>query len=376
MDNEGLSASFSIDRLFEQPCYGLDQHVKSGILTEHLNALTEFHRSRCKPYDDILRSRGFGRGVRVSNVQDFPYLPVRLFKDFDLLSVPRSAVIKTLTSSGTTSQRVSRIFLDRATSAYQTKALVAIIQQYLGKQRVPMLIVDHPNVINDRTLFSARGAGILGLSNFGRDHTYLLNEEMQIDFAVLERFLEKHQGVPVFIFGFTFMVWQYLYQPLLKNGRKLHIPNATLMHSGGWKKLWNQAVDNRTFKEKLKERTEIKSIYNFYGMVEQTGSIFMECEEGRLHASIFSDVIIRNPLDWSVMPHGKEGLIQVLSLLPHSYPGHNLLTEDAGMIYGEDDCPCGRKGKYFSVLGRVPHAEARGCSDTHAASLEATRSIA
>jgi hypothetical protein len=40
------------------------------------------------------------------------------------------------------------------------------------------------------------------------------------------------------------------------------------------------------------------------------------------------------------------------------------LTEDRGVIIGEDNCPCGRPGKYFQVLGRLALAEARGCSDT------------
>jgi hypothetical protein len=51
----------------------------------------------------------------------------------------------------------------------------------------------------------------------------------------------------------------------------------------------------------------------------------------------------------------------VLSTLPHSYPGNVLLTEDLGMVHGIDDGDW--PGKRFSVLGRVPTAEARGCGD-------------
>jgi hypothetical protein len=61
-------------------------------------------------------------------------------------------------------------------------------------------------------------------------------------------------------------------------------------------------------------------------------------------------------------------VIQTLSLLPRSYPGHSLLTEDLGVVHGQDDCPCGRKGTYFSIVGRIPQAELRGCSDTYAES--------
>ena len=102
---------------------------------------------------------------------------------------------------------------------------------------------------------------------------------------------------------------------------------------------------------------------NDYGMVEQTGSIFMECEQGYLHSSIFSDVLIRKE-DFSVAPVGSEGLLQLVSLLPESYPGHSILTEDRGVLRGEDDCSCGRLGKYFNVIGRIEAAAIRGCGDT------------
>ena len=53
----------------------------------------------------------------------------------------------------------------------------------------------------------------------------------------------------------------------------------------------------------------------------------------------------------------------MISLLPSSYPGHNILTEDLGEIFGEDDCMCGLKGKYFKVHGRIEKAEIRGCGN-------------
>ena len=100
-------------------------------------------------------------------------------------------------------------------------------------------------------------------------------------------------------------------------------------------------------------------------MVEQTGTIYMECEYGHLHTSVFSDVLIRRPKDFSLATNGERGIIEVISILPESYPGHILLTEDEGIILGEDDCSCGRKGKYFKIEGRIKNAELRGCSYTY-----------
>ena len=39
-----------------------------------------------------------------------PFIPVSLFKMFNLLSIPKEQIFKTMTSSGTSGQAVSKIF--------------------------------------------------------------------------------------------------------------------------------------------------------------------------------------------------------------------------------------------------------------------------
>ena len=138
------------------------------------------------------------------------------------------------------------------------------------------------------------------------------------------------------------------------------------MTGGGWKKLISSSVDQTEFHKRMEETLGIIHFLDHYGMVEQTGCIYADCECHHLHASIYSDVFVRNPRDFSLCDIGEEGIIQTVSVLPHSYPGHSLLTEDRGIILGEDDCPCGRKGKYVKIIGRIKSAELRGCSDTYA----------
>ncbi|MEG2340890.1 MAG: acyl-protein synthetase, partial [Odoribacter sp.] len=260
-------------------------------------------------------------------------------------------------------------FLDRDTSTCQTKALTKIVSSFIGTKRVPMLILDSSNVVKDRNMFSARGAGILGFSMFGSKKIYVLNDEMQLNIPLLQEFLWEHTGEPIFMFGFTFMVWQHFYKQLLKTGHKFDLSKGILIHGGGWKKLISESVSSKEFKSSLHEICGIEenNIHDYYGMVEQTGSIYMECECGNLHTSIFSDILTRRAKDFSLASIGEKGIIEVVSILPLSYPGHVLLTEDEGIILGEDDCLCGRKGKYFKITGRIKNAEIRGCSDTYAA---------
>jgi phenylacetate-coenzyme A ligase PaaK-like adenylate-forming protein len=320
----------------------------------------------CESYNKMMSAVDFNL-EKVNTYMDIPFLPVSLFKEFDLLSVDKSEIFKVMTSSGTTGQAVSKIYLDKKTAANQQKTLVRIVTNFIGQERLPMLIIDSPSVVKDRKMFSARGAGILGFSIFGTSKTYALNDDMEIDIELVETFLEKHKGKRILLFGFTFMVWQHFYKELLKHEYKLDLSNCVLIHGGGWKKLVSEAVTKVEFKARLYEVCGLSTIHDYYGMVEQTGCIYMECEYGHLHASIFSDVITRRHIDFSVCDIGEKGIIQVASMLPESYPGHMLLTEDEGTILGVDDCLCGRKGKYFDVSGRLKNSEIRGCSDTYAA---------
>ena len=247
--------------------------------------------------------------------------------------------------------------------------MVKIVSEFTGSSRMPMILIDCPGVIKNRAMFSARGAGILGFSIFGSKKIYALDDDMKLDVDGLKEFLEKYHGERILLFGFTFMIWQHFYKELLRleeEGIHFDLSNAVLIHGGGWKKLISEAVSHDEFHHRLKEVCGLCHIHDYYGMVEQTGCIYMECECGHLHASNFSDIIIRRPIDFSEANIGEDGIIQVVSTIPESYPGHSLLTEDEGRILGIDDCPCGRKGKYFKIHGRLKNAEIRGCSDTYA----------
>ena len=358
----------TFDEILNIPPYSLNEEEKAKLLTERLTELTRLHQEKCPEYKKMLNAINYDE-KNVKSYKDLPFLPVRLFKDMELKSVNNDEIVKTMTSSGTTGQAVSKIYLDRTTSANQQKTMVKIVSEFTGSARMPMIIIDCPSVIKDRAMFSARGAGILGFSIFGAKKIYALNDEMKLDVEALKEFLETYKGQKVLLFGFTFMIWQHFYKELLRlkdEGITFDLSNGVLIHGGGWKKLISEAVSHDEFHKRLNDVCGLHDIHDYYGMVEQTGCIYMECECGHLHASNFSDVIIRRPIDYSEADIGETGVIQVVSTIPESYPGHSLLTEDEGVIEGIDDCPCGRKGKYFKIHGRLKNAEIRGCSDTYA----------
>lgn len=357
-----MNINKKIDNItFENP-YSLTLDEKNEFLLGNLSLLHDHHKKNCEGYNSY--NQFFHNLAPFDKLTDYPFLPVRLFKNKDLKSVDDNDVFKTLNSSGT-SGSVSKIYLDKQTSSRQSKVLNVISKFFIGNQRLPMCIIDSKELLQDRTRFNARAAGILGYSVFGRNHFYCLDSNLELKVNEFLEFIDSFSGKPILFFGFTYLVWSKFVEKLQSLNLTMNIhPDSLLIHGGGWKKLVDKNISNNEFKNNLNNILGLKKVYNYYGMIEQVGSVFMECENGMLHCSNYSDVIIRNKSKYSHVGFGEEGLIQVISLLPTSYPGNSILTEDVGTIFGVDNCSCGLKGKYFKVNGRLPQAELRGCSDT------------
>ena len=354
----------NFEQILKKDIINYNIKFKEKIFLSHQKFLTKFHYERCCEYKKILNSKSI-KISKIKKLEEIPYLPTKIFKDYSLKSIQNNQIVRIMNSSGTSNNNLSKIILDKDTSINQIKVLSKIVKSVIGDSRLPTIIIDTKKFIADKNKFSARIAGILGFSNFSKDTLFALNENMKLDFNNILKFLKKYKNQKLLIFGFTFLVYENFLQYLIKNKKKIDLSKAIMIHGGGWKKLTNLNISNKEFKLQLRKITKINTIYNYYGMIEQTGSIFIECNKGNFHASLFNDIIIRNHNNFKVNKTGEKGIIQIFSLIPKSYPGHSILTEDEGIILGEGNCGCGNKSKYFNVLGRMENSEIRGCSDVY-----------
>lgn len=351
----------TVDEMLECPPYSLSAREKDSSFSKIISTTVKHHYERCVEYKRFLDLLGW-RPTEVSCWEQIPPLHVRVFKETRLASVEPSAIIKTLTSSGTSGTGVSQIFLDSETSRRQTKALAKIGSDYIGAKRLPMLVIDQPLGNKKLRHLSARGAGVTGFSMFAKNVTYALEEDMEVNWSAVGEFCKANANKQSLIFGFTFIVWKYFVKRLLASSRTFSLEQGILIHGGGWKRLVEESVSSEDFKEAVGKATCIRRVHNYYGMVEQTGSIFLECEHGYLHVPNVADISVVDE-HFERCAFGDSGVIKLCSLLPSSYPGHVILSDDRGYVVGEDSCRCGRLGKYFIVEGRLPRVEIRGCSD-------------
>lgn len=351
----------SLAPLLAVPQYARVLDVKQPALVQGLSALTAHHYAASPAYARLVDTMFAGAQHGVDRIEDVPFVPVGLFKSHRLQSIADRDIATVLVSSGTTGQQPSRIVLDKEAASLQRTALASIMGTLLGPKRLPMLVLDTLSIIRGQGALSARGAGVLGMMTFGAQHTFALDDALVPQREAITAFLAKHGGAPFLMFGFTFVAWQALIEQLPVGS--VDLSQGILVHSGGWKKLIERAVTDAVFKARVREATGLTRVHNFYGMVEQVGGVFLEGDDGLLYPPDFADVIVRDPRTLVPVPHGTEGVIEVVSLLPRSYPGHAILTEDRGVIVHEDAPGASRRGKGFRVLGRVPRAELRGCSD-------------
>jgi len=308
-------------------------------------------------------------------IDEIPFMPVQMFKLFDLGIVPKDKVQRILKSSSTTSHNPSNVPLDKETSFSQTIALSSILESYIGDNRKPFLVFDHVGVNSDEQILTARGAGVRGLSILAKDTYYLLKmssgNSLEIDWHVFNKVIKKHRGESVFGFGFTFIIWSVFLSQLKERcaeetSPSLDFKDFTIFHSGGWKNLKKNSVSKELFSELLARfcNTKVNNIRDFYGMAEQGGIIFVDCEYGFKHVPNHAVVKFLDPYSLLPVSVGGKGMIQVVSAISSSYYGQSILTEDIGIFNGIDDCPCGRKGERFTFHSRIEKAEIRGCGDT------------
>ena len=105
---------------------------------------------------------------------------------------------------------------------------------------------------------------------------------MNLNIDLLLDFIKNNHDKKILLFGFTFMIYQHFIKSLVEKNINIDLSNCILIHGGGWKKLVSESIGTTKFRELLYQTCGIKSVHDYYGMVEQTGSIYIECSHGYL----------------------------------------------------------------------------------------------
>jgi hypothetical protein len=343
--------------LDERPYAARDQ---ARFLAEG-EALTRAHLAGCEDYRKIWREWDGARAV-----EELPWLHDGLFKQIVFrTAAPGVTHQRVLLSSATTSGMSSQVALDDKSGALQARSSLAILQDFVGTGRRPLIILDDAKALRQRGQVAARVAAALSLVPLASTTTFAL-DTAQPGFTDWNAIAEAIAAAEdILVYGFTWVLWQRWARGEMPAELRelLRGTRAHFVHSGGWKKLEAEAVAPAVLEGALLDGVAPGSaVIDFYGLVEQNGVVFPKCSAGARHVPRWADVIVRDPWSFAPLPPGRPGLLQLINVLAHGAPYHSVLTEDLGELL-DGTCPCGRLGPRFTLLGRVPKAELRGCAN-------------
>ena len=344
--------------LVDRAPYG--ERDEEAFLAE-MNRLTGHHLTACNEY-----ARIWPEWKGAARVDELPYLHVGVFKRIEFRSDGKGIKYeRTLLSSATTSGTPSRIALDTRSSELQARSSLAILGDFVGTSIRPLLILDSARSLRLRGEVSARIAAAMSLRPLASDIHFLMESPevpSSMRWDALSRLLAEHDNL--LVYGFTWILYSAWASAAMPAEVRSQLAGKTVcfVHSGGWKKLEAVRVSRDAFDGALLSGLSSDSkVIDFYGLVEQVGVVYPLCEHGFRHAPVWADVLVRDPVSLDALD-GEPGLLQLMNVLAVGAPYHSVLTEDLGRIV-PGTCPCGRAGKRFELIGRLPKSEIRGCAN-------------
>lgn len=365
----------NIEQLFKLPVYDDSQEAQSLFLRSLQDELI-FHYENNPMYRQFCERKGFNPCNELTDIGCIPPVSVSVFKELgSKLSSVSKEEIKLRLQSSATSGTPSTIVVDKITSRRQAKAMVKVVQEFIGKDRKPFLVMDIDPKSEFHSLLGARFAAIAGYLNFSSKAGFFLKAKDGVSYFDVDAMKTFLAGIPsekpVVVFGFTYILYTQVLKAIQASCGQIILPKGSkVIHIGGWKKLESEKVEKSEFNRQIADAFGIEStdVIDIYGFTEQMGLNYPDCKCGCKHASSYVKVLVRDVVSRDVLPAGKEGMLEFITPIPHSYPGNAVLTDDLGVVYDEP-CPYGRPGIRFKVKGRLKKAEVRGCGDILSAKL-------
>ena len=114
---------------------------------EKINKLTEYHYKNSEKFKNII-DKVYNKRLFSTSIQDVPFLPVSLFKEIDLKSIPDKKIFKILNSSGTSESQLSKIYLDKENAIRQTKVLNQAVTRNIERFPYSCFINKYFHLIN------------------------------------------------------------------------------------------------------------------------------------------------------------------------------------------------------------------------------------
>ncbi|MEL6864694.1 MAG: acyl transferase, partial [Bacteroidota bacterium] len=277
--------------------------------------------------------------TEVHAIEDIPFLPISLFKRFDIQTgewIPD----RLFTSSGTTAQTTSRHLL-KDPNAY-CKGAALIFEQFYGPLSKYCFLALLPAYLERQgssLVFMADH--FIQSSNYDLSGFFLNNTDQLL--AHLEQC--RDQNIPTILLGVTFALLDLAEQfaPNLKH--------CIIMETGGMKGRRKEMI-RKEVHQVLCNAFQVDSIHSEYGMTELFSQAYSK-GEGIFWPGTTMKLIARDVTDpFHLLPPKRSGALNIIDLANIDTCSF-IATDDIGRCYANGS---------FEVLGRLDNSDRRGCN--------------
>lgn len=302
--------------------------------------LFHFQAAENKVFNSYLKARKVNF-ERVNSLNTIPFLPIRFFKDFSVVSGQVSDFASHYSSSGTTGMITSKHFiwseewyLNHTQKIFESKYgdltnfhILALLPAYLERPGSSLVSMAQHFIEKSESPHSG---------------FYLYNQE-----ELLEKLdLLRTDSRQVLLLGVTFALLD------LAESGKVFTPmkNLTVMETGGMKGRRKEMIREEVH-DILKAYFKVNVIHSEYGMTELMSQAYSK-GEGKYTLPRTMRVMLRDvndPLSWSTRSQGGINVIDLGNFHSCAF----IETQDLGRF---------DENGYLEVLGRFDNSEIRGCN--------------
>ncbi|RPA68121.1 acyl transferase [Cyclobacteriaceae bacterium YHN15] len=291
-------------------------------------------------YSDYIKYRGIAISS-IKNIEDIPFLPIKFFKDFPVVTGEMASFQGYFSSSGTTGAITSKHYF-WSEEFYLHHSLNLFEKEYGS-------ITDYHILALLPSYLERKGSSLVRMAEYFIQKTgsefsgfYLYNHE---DLIKTMEVLKKDEK-KVILLGVTFALLD------LADG-KLNIPlfdNLIVMETGGMKGRRREMIREEVHAI-LKRAFGVNHIHSEYGMTELMSQAYSK-SEGKYNIPFSMRVMVRDINDPLSYSNRKQGGINIIDLA-NFHSCAFIETQDLGQI--------DRQNK-LEVLGRFDNSEVRGCN--------------
>lgn len=270
--------------------------------------------------------------------QKIPALPISFFKEQQVITGNWQEQ-KIFESSGTTGMVTSRHYI-RDLAVYEQSFIHGFERQYGAMQNWCVLALLPAYLERENSSLVYMANKMIEMSSHTDSGFYLYN------YDELARKLEELEikGQPTILLGVTFALLDFSAK------YPLHLKHTIVMETGGMKGRGRELTRSELH-ETLIARLGLNEIHAEYGMTELLSQAYSK-GNGRYYCPPWMKVFVRKEDDPFELLREGTGLIQIVDLA-NIYSCSFIATQDIGKIYADGS---------FEVLGRMDHADMRGCS--------------